>query len=117
MRWAANLVLPDSLAAFAPDLKLHGTVWQGTASGLPVFGTANLDVAPLGRRLEFQAGRARNYLSGQLSPREAKDIDFRLDFASVPFTDGRLQGLNGDFIAEISDAQIEGQTCKSFCCC
>ena len=113
MRWAAGWVLPESIETLAPDLEMRGTVWQGTVSGVPIFGTANLNIAPLSRTLGFEAGQARNYASGRLSPTRATSIDFRMDFASVPFTDGRLQGLRGDFTAEISEAQFKDQTCQS----
>lgn len=113
MSWAAGWVLPDSVKSAAPDLTVRGTIWQGSVSGLPIFGTANLDISPLSRTLELQAGQARNYASGTLSSTQAKDLDLRLDLASVPFTDGRLQGLQGNFTAEISEAQFEEQNCQS----
>lgn len=113
MRWAANRVLPENIEALAPDLNMQGTIWEGTVTGLPIFGTANLDIAPLSRSVEFQAGQARNYASGQLSTTQATDIDIRLDLTSVPFTDGRLQGLRGDFTVEISKAEFKNQSCMS----
>jgi len=113
MSWAAGWVLPDSVKNATPNLTVRGTIWQGSVSGLPIFGTASLDIAPLRQAVEFQAGQARNYASGTLTPTEAKDLDLRLDLASVPFTDGRLQGLQGDFTAEISEVQYQDQTCQS----
>ena len=113
MSWAAGWILPESVKSAAPDLNLRGTLWQGSVSGLPIFGTANLEVAPLSRAVVFQAGEGRNYASGTLTPTEAKDLDLRLNLASVPFTDGRLQGLQGDFTAEISEAEYLDQSCLS----
>jgi len=113
MSWAAGWVLPDSVKSVAPDLTVRGTIWQGSLSSLPIFGTANLDIAPQNRTLKFQAGQDRNYASGTLSPTEAKNLDLRLDLASIPFTDGRLQGLLGNFTAEISEAQYNDQGCQS----
>lgn len=113
MSWAAGWVLPDSVKNVAPDLTVRGTIWQGSVSGLPIFGTANLSIAPLSRTVEIQAGQARNYAFGTLSPTEAKNLDLRLDLATIPFTDGRLQGLQGEFTAEVSEAQYEKQSCQS----
>ena len=113
MKWAAGFVLPETLKTLAPDLEMHGTIWHGTVSGLPVIGTANLNIRPLTRRVEIQSGQGRNYLAGQLSSSEAKDINFRVDFASVPFTDSRLTGLQGHVSAMISDMQFSGQSCQS----
>jgi len=113
MSLAAGWVLPESVKSAGPDLTVRGTIWQGAISGLPIFGTANLDIAPLRRTLEFQAGQARNYASGTLTPTKASNLDLRLDLASVPFTDGRLQGLQGDFTAEISEAQYKDKSCQS----
>lgn len=113
MRWAAGWVLPDDIDAFAPDLKMQGTIWQGSVSGLPLFETANLDVSPLSRSVEFETGRGGNYLTGDVSPSRAENIDFHMDFATVPFTDGRLQGLRGNLSAQISEMQIAGQSCQS----
>lgn len=36
-----------------------------------------------------------------------------MDFASVPFTDGRLRGLRGDVTALILDMQFSEQSCQS----
>lgn len=113
MRWAAGWILPENVDSLAPALKVHGTIWTGSVSGLPIFGTANLDIAPLARNVTFQSGLARNYVSGRLSAIGAKDVDFRLDLATLPFTDGRLQGLRGDFIADIAEAKFKDQACLS----
>ena len=113
MRWAAGWVLPDNVKTIAPDLEMRGTIWQGSVSGLPLFGTANLKLRPLAQKLELQSGQDRNYLAGVVSTSEAKDIALYVDIATVPFTDGRLQGLRGDFIAQISDMQILEQSCQS----
>lgn len=113
MRWVAGWLLPENIEVLAPDLNMRGTIWQGTVSGLPIFGTANLDIAPLDRSVELQAGQGQNYASGQFSSTRAADVDFRLDLASVPFTDGRLQGLRGNFIAEISEVNFTKQSCVS----
>ena len=113
MQWVAAWVLPDNLKVIAPDLDMHGIIWGGTVSGLPLFGTANLNIAPLSRRVEFESGQGRNYVAGVVSPSKATDIDFRMNFATVPFTDGRLQGLRGDFTAQISEMKISKETCES----
>lgn len=112
MRWAAGWVLPDTVKNMAPDLDMRGSIWRGTVSGLPLFGSANLSVAPLSRRVDFQSGEGGNYLAGIVSPTEAIDIDFRMELATVPFTDGRLQGLRGDFSAQISEMKISEQSCE-----
>lgn len=111
--WAASFVLPDTVKTLVPDMDMKGTIWQGTVSGLPLFGTANLKVAPLSRQVEFQSGEGGNYISGQASPTELKDIDFRMDLGTVPFTDGRLQGLRGHFSTQIANMQIANETCQS----
>ncbi len=92
---------------------MQGTIWHGSVVGLPLFGTANLDIAPLSRLVKFETGMSGNYLSGSLSPSRAENIDFRMDFATIPFTDGRLQGLRGNLSAKISEIQIAGQSCQT----
>ena len=113
MSWAAGWFLPDNVKSAAPDLTVRGTIWHGSVSGLPIFDKANLDITPLSRTVEFQAGQARNYASGTLTSTHAKDLDLRLDLASVPFMDGRLQGLQGRVTAEISEARYKDQSCQS----
>lgn len=113
MHWAAGWVLPEDVKAMAPDLKMRGTIWRGTISGLPLLGTANVDIAILSRRMDIQSGQGGNYVSGRFSPSEATDIDVRLDIASVPFSDGRLQGLRGTFAAQISQITLSGQSCET----
>jgi len=111
--WVAGLALPDTVKNVAPDLSFQGTIWRPSVTGLPIFGSANLDISPLSRRALIQSGEGRNYLSADVSPSEAKDVDFRIDLSTIPFTDGRLQGLRGMLNAQISDMQIENQSCKS----
>ena len=113
LSWAAGWVLPENIKTLAPDLTLHGTIWQGTASGLPLFEAANVKVDPKSRQIYFQSGGEGNYFAGQASQSEAKNIDFRMNFATVPFTDGRLQGLRGHFNISISEMKLSGQSCKS----
>lgn len=113
MRWAAGWVLPDSVKTMSPDLGMRGTMWRGTVSGLPLFGTANVNIAPLSRRVEFQSGQGGNYIAGRVSTSEATDVEFRMELATVPLTDGRLQGLRGEFTARISQMAISGQNCES----
>lgn len=113
IQWAAGFVLPDNIKTLAPDLEIRGTIWRGSVSGLPVFGTASLKISPLSRSAEIESGQGRNYVAGIASPSAIKDLDFRMNLATVPFTDGRLQGLRGDFVAEISELKIENQSCQS----
>jgi len=113
LRWAAGWVMPDNVKTLAPELKLQGTIWKGTVSGLPLFGTANINIEPFSRQLNVQTGSGGNYLKGQLSTSEAKDIDFRMNFASVPFTDNRLVGLQGHLTAQVSEMQFSKQGCES----
>ncbi len=113
MRWAAGWALPDNIKTLAPDLEVHGTIWRSNVSGLPLFGTANLKLSPRSRQVEIQSGEDRNYLSGVVSQSGANDINFQMDIATVPFTDGRLQGLRGDFTAKVSEVKISDQTCQS----
>lgn len=111
--WAAGLALPDNIKTLAPDLNYHGTVWSGTVSGLPIFETANLKLAPFSRRASVQSGEGRNYLSADIGSSLAKDVDLRVDLATLPFSDGRLQGLRGAVKVKISEMQIENQMCQS----
>lgn len=113
MRWAAGWILPAEIRTLAPDLKFGGSIWQGTISGLPIFGTANLNIAPLSRQVDFQAGKGRNFTAGRLTPTQVTDLDFRLNLESIPFTDRRLQGLRGELLAEISKAELKDQKCES----
>ena len=111
--WAASWVLPDSVKTLAPDLEMTGTVWRGTVSGLPLLGTANVETSPFARRAAFEAGEGRNFVSGVLPPSEAKDVTIRMDVSTIPFTDGRLRGLRGDFTAQISEIILADQACAS----
>jgi hypothetical protein len=113
MRWAAGWALPDNVKSLAPDLEVHGTIWQGSLSGLPLFGTANLKLSPASRQVEIQSGEDRNYFFGVVSKSGARDINFQMDIATVPFTDGRLQGLLGDFSAQVSEIKISEKVCQS----
>ena len=113
LKWAVSWVLPDNIKTLAPDLEVTGTIWRGTLSGLPLLGTANVKTSPLARRVEFEAGDGRNFISGILSSSAAKDVDVRMDVSTIPFTDGRLRGLRGDFAAQISEMTITDQACAS----
>ena len=111
--WVAGFAVPDNIKSLAPDLDYHGTVWNGTVTGLPIFGAANVDITPLSRRALIHSGQGQNYLSADIGTRSAKDVDLRVNLATIPFTDGRLQGLRGMLNAQISDMQIENQSCTS----
>ena len=113
MRWAAGWALPDDVKTLAPELTFRGTIWQGTVSGLPLFGAANLKLSPRARQLEILSGEDRNYLSAIVSQSGARDVNFQMDIATIPFTDGRLQGLRGDFSARLSELQVSEQSCQS----
>ena len=111
--WVAGLAVPGNVETLAPELDYHGTLWNGTVSGLPIFGTANLDITPLSRRALIQSGEGQNYLSVDIGPSLAKDIDLRINLATLPFTDGRLKGLRGTLNAQISNMEIDNQSCVS----
>jgi len=55
----AGFAVPDNVKTLAPDLDFHGTVWNGTVTGLPIFGSANLDITPLSRRALIQSGEGK----------------------------------------------------------
>jgi len=105
--------MPDDVKTFAPGLDMRGSMWRGSVTGLPVFGIANLKISPLSRSVEFESGQGGNYVSGVLSLSKVEDLDFRMDVSTVPFTDGRLQGLRGEFSALISELNIAEQSCQS----
>jgi len=111
--WAAGFAVPDQVKTLAPDLKYQGTVWNGSVTGLPIFGRANFDISPLSRRALIQSGEGQNYLSADVGTTLVKDVDLRINLATIPFTDSRLQGLRGRLNAQISDMEIENQSCKS----
>ena len=111
--WVAGLVVPENVKTLAPEMDYHGTLWNGTISGLPIFGTANMDITPLSRRSLIQSGEGQNYLSADIGPSSAKDIDLRINLATLPFTDARLKGLRGTLNAQISNMEIENQSCAS----
>ena len=113
LSWVAGLFIPDDTKALAPDLTFHGTVWNGSVSGLPVLGTANFDTSLLQRQASIQSGEGRNYLSAEITPKAAKDIDLRVNFENLPLKDGRLQGLQGELVAKISELNVDGQSCVS----
>ena len=113
LSWVAGVAVPDNIKTFAPDLGFSGTIWRGSVTGLPVFGTANVDIAPVSRRASLQSGEGQNYLSADVGVSDVKDLDLRIDLMSLPLTDGRLQGLRGMLNAQISDMQIENQSCQS----
>ncbi len=113
LAWVAGFLVTDDVKAVAPELAYQGTVWNGTVSGLPVFGTANVKTALLSRSASVQAGEGENYLSAELTPKTATDVDLRVSFANLPLNDGRLQGLQGLLVAEISELNFEGNRCVS----
>lgn len=111
--WAGKLVVPDEVASIAPDLGFSGTIWNGSISGLPVFGEANLNLSPRSRSVTIKSGAGRNYLSGILRPKLIKDVDLRIDLGRLPLPDERLKGLRGDISAQISEVEFDGQNCRS----
>jgi hypothetical protein len=113
LSWAAGFFVPDEAKVFAPDLAFKGTVWNGSLSGIPVFGAANFEASVLSRRVSIQSGEGRNYLSAEVMPNLAEDIDLRVNFEDLPLNDGRLQGLQGALAAQISELKFDGQSCVS----
>ena len=111
--WAAQFVIPEEAEIAAPDLTFRGSIWNGTISGLPIFGTANIKTSLLSRRASVLSGQGRNYLSAEISSGSAQDVDLRVDFKTLPVTDGRLQNLQGELIGEMSELNIDGQGCTS----
>ena len=113
LSWAAGFFVPEDAKIFAPDLAFKGTVWTGSVSGIPVFGDANFNTSVLSRRASIQSGEGRNYLSAEVTPNIATDIDLRVNFEDLPLNDGRLQGLQGELAAQISELKFDGQSCVS----
>jgi hypothetical protein len=111
--WVSGFVVPDDVKTIAPDLKFRGTVWDGSLTGLPIFGSANFSVAPLSRRGSVQSGQGQNYLAAQMSPTAIRDVVMRLDLGDLPLTDGRLQGLRGLLRTDIVELNISDQSCTS----
>jgi len=111
--WAASWFAPDEIDQLAPDLKYGGTIWDGSLSGLPLFGDANFKISPLSRAAKLQSGNGQNYLIAAVQPGVAKDVVLKVDVATIPFTDGRLQGLRGEANMKISELKFEGQSCLS----
>jgi len=68
---------------------------------------------PRSRRALIQSGQGQNYISADIGSRSARDIDLRINLATLPFTDSRLQGLRGTLNAQISNMEIENQSCVS----
>lgn len=111
--WVGKFAVPNEVSQFAPDLDYHGTVWNGSVAGLPVFETANLDISPFSRKAVITSGTGRNYLAATLQTDVVKDVDLRVNLGTLPLTDQRMQGLRGDLTAQISEIKIDGQSCQS----
>ena len=111
--WGAGIFVPEDVKTIAPDLSYSGTIWTGTVSGLPILGTANLDISPFSRRVHLVSGEGRNYASAELGPNSAKDVNLRIDLSDLPLSDDRLKGLRGELSAKISEIILNDQTCQT----
>jgi len=113
LAWIAPLVVPETVRTSASDLTYRGTIWRGTLSGLPLFESANYNASLLSQRMNFTTGGRGNYLNGDISKSDAKNINLRVNLTSIPFTDGRLVNLQGDVVALISEMTFDETSCLS----
>lgn len=111
LAWVAPIFIPSEVGALAPDMDFRGTVWNGHVTNIPVFGEGKFDVEPLNRNANVQAGNGRHYFSGELGLSSAQDIKLHLDLIDIPFSDSRLQGLQGVISVSIDDVELGVEGC------
>ena len=107
LSWVASPFVPDELS----DLKFHGTIWNGTASNIPVFETANVKLDPLSLSVQVESGDGVNYLTGLVSTNYASDIDLVVDLSTLPLTDQRVSGLSGTVRMSLSEIKFDRESC------
>lgn len=109
LSWVATPFVPDELS----ELKFHGTIWNGTASNIPVFETANVNLKPLSLSAQIESGNGVNYLTGLASTNHARDIALIVDLVTLPLTDQRVRGLAGTVNMTLTEIKYDRQTCLS----
>ena len=109
LSWVVSPFVPDELS----DLKFHGTIWNGSATNIPVFETANVKLSPVSLSAHIASGNGVNYLAGHVSTDRAHDIDLVVDLSTLPLTDQRVRGLAGTVRMALLDIKYEGQSCLS----
>ncbi len=113
LAWVAPHFVSSDVEALAPDMRFSGTIWNGRVTGLPYIQSANFNLSPLSRVADIEAGNGRNYIAGRMRASEATNVKLRADLASFPFTDGRLQGLQGDITATLDEVSYDKAGCLS----
>ena len=109
LSWVVSLFVPDELS----DLKFHGTIWNGSATNIPVFETANVKLSPVSLSAHIESGNGVNYLAGLVSTNHARDIDLVVDLSTLPLTDQRVKGLAGTVRLNLSEINFDAQSCLS----
>lgn len=109
LSWAASLFVPKEL----PKLTYQGTIWNGTVSDIPVFGTANFKLHPLSLSADVETGEGKNYLAATASRTEARDVRVVIDLSTLPLTDQRLQNVFGTVTATLSKLGYTPEGCTS----
>lgn len=113
LAWVGPTAMPAETKSLAPELRFGGTLWNGHVSGLPILGSANYNLSPLARRVDIEAGDGRNYFSGRIGRSQLENSEFRADLNTIPFKDGRLQGLQGEVAAKISEMTFTETGCET----
>jgi len=108
--WIAPHVVP---AQMSKDAQFSGTIWQGQAN--VAFGKSRapiaFKVAPLklltGQDfVDFTVKNSGFDLQGLAGFSSAQDLDIRVNVARLPLRDPRIRGLQGQIIAQISEAKF-----------
>lgn len=117
LSWVAPLALPAVLTQ--PETTYRGTVWRGNITALRDVNSVEYQLKPLklvGGRPPIQATLQATGLQaeGAIGQYAAKDMNFRINVASLPMPDPRLKGLAGQVIIQIDEVKWDKQgKCES----
>lgn len=92
-----------------------GTIWNGAATGAPLFGDLRTELSPAqifsASPLVVSQTTGPNRLDGAIGLRAAKDVRLRVNLLSLPMTDPRLQGLRGELNLRLDAAKWDSAGC------
>ena len=108
LKWVGPKILPVNMTS--AETQYSGSIWKGRVSQLKDLDSVDFTLKPLNvlrgeRPATFVAKATGLNVSGSAGKRQAQDISFAINMASLPLPDPRLKGLAGMATARIENVE------------
>lgn len=116
LSWLGPSLVPAELTK--AQTTYQGTIWKGTISNLQDVDTVNYQLNPLklfgGLPVSARMTATGLVANARLASNKARDVNLRINVASLPLPDPRLRGLSGQITAQLDQVSWTKEgACKS----